>query len=72
MTNWIIIDYGLPDPTFTAGGISRTNRKVECPQCGNQFIQHVERGCFGGTEEPSFCKKCEYPYDKHKQTKKVD
>ena len=64
MTNWIIINHGLPDPTFEAGGVSRTNRMVECPDCGYQFVQHVERGCFGGTEEPYSCPKCSYPYAK--------
>ena len=64
MTKWKIIDPGLPDPLFEAGGISRTNRRVECPQCNHQFLQHVEQGCFGGTVEPYTCPKCSYPYAK--------
>lgn len=63
MTDWIIIDSGLPDPTFKSGGISITNRKVECPECYHRFVQRIERGCFNITEDPYYCPKCEYPYN---------
>ena len=57
-----IIDFGLPDPTFRPGTISRTNQLVKCPYCNNEFVQHVERGCFGGTRTPSYCPKCCFPH----------
>jgi len=62
MTNWIIIDKGLPDPTYEPGGFSTRNRMIKCPDCGYQFVQQVVAGCFGASYMPNFCKKCNYPW----------
>lgn len=70
-----IINFGLPDPTFTPGGISRTNQIVRCPYCKNEFVQHVESGCFIHTKSPTECPKCGFPHkfrEKYWKIKKIE
>lgn len=62
MTKWKIIYEGMSDPTFRHGGVSRTYRIVECPECGYQFSQKISSGCFMHREDPFKCKQCQYPY----------
>lgn len=72
MVNWIIINEGLPDPTFRPGGISNTIRTVKCPKCKNIFNQKVSSGCFHTSTDPLTCPKCHYPWDKEFEERKKE
>ena len=49
-------------PGQSMGTTHEYHQLVECPECGEEFLQDVSTGCFHHHEVPMCCPKCNYPW----------